>query len=104
MSFNVAAVLYIISGLLTTYSPTYFILLLGRVGLGFCGAGVFYSLFTLITENSGNKLRSNLSIAFNFSYPLGILFLAVAAYIVPKWRYLQLTLTVPSFLLIIHLM
>ena len=46
-SFSLAAVIYMISGVLTTYAPYYMLLLLGRVGLGFCGAGVFYSLFTL---------------------------------------------------------
>jgi MFS family permease len=97
-------VLYILSGLLTTYAPTYILLMLGRIGLGFCGSGVFYSLFTLITENSGQKYRSSLSIAYNFSYPIGFLFLAYAAYVFPKWRDLQLALTIPSFLLIIHIM
>ncbi|CRK89407.1 CLUMA_CG003157, isoform A [Clunio marinus] len=103
MAFNVAATLYILSGLLTTFSPTYIFLIIGRIGLGFCGSGVFYSLFTLITENSGQKYRSSLSIAYNFSYPLGFLFLAFAAYITPHWRDLSLVLTIPSFLLIIHL-
>jgi hypothetical protein len=70
----------------------------------FCGSGVFYSLFTLITENAGKKYRSSLSIAYNFSYPVGFLFLAAAAYTWEKWRDLQLALTIPSFLLIIHLM
>lgn len=102
-SFNLAANLYILSGLLTTFAPTYIFLLLGRVGLGFCGSGVFYSLFTLITENAGQKYRSSLSIAYNFSYPLGFLFLAAAAYYLPNWRDLSLSLTIPSFLLIIHL-
>jgi MFS family permease len=46
-SFSIAAVLYMISGLLTTYAPSYILLIIGRIGLGLCGAGVFYSLFTL---------------------------------------------------------
>lgn len=44
-----------------------------------------------------------MSIAFNFSYPLGMLCLALAAYLIQPWRDLSLALTVPSFLLVIHL-
>jgi MFS family permease len=104
VAFNLAAVLYIASGILTTFAPSYIFLIIGRIGLGFCGSGVFYSLFTLITENAGQKYRSSLSIAYNFAYPLGFLFLAFSAYNFTKWRDLQLILTIPSFLLIIHLM
>jgi MFS family permease len=104
VAFNLAAVLYIASGLLTTFAPSYIFLIIGRIGLGFCGSGVFYSLFTLITENAGQKYRSSLSIAYNFAYPMGFLFLAFSAYNFTKWRDLQLILTIPSFLLIIHLM
>lgn len=104
VAFNIAAVLYILSGVLTTFAPSYIFLMIGRMGIGFCGSGVFYSLFTLITENAGKKHRSSLSIAYNFAYPLGFLFLAFAAYNLPKWRDLQLALTIPSFLLVIHLM
>lgn len=44
-----------------------------------------------------------MSIAFNFSYPIGMLILAAAAYYIKPWRDLSLALTIPSFLLIIHL-
>lgn len=50
-SFSIAAVIYMASGLLTTYAQTYILLIIGRIGLGLCGAGVFYSLFTLSKIN-----------------------------------------------------
>ncbi|ETN63189.1 organic cation transporter [Anopheles darlingi] len=102
-SFSIAATLYIVSGLLTTFSPVYLLLLLGRIGLGASASGVFYPPFALLTENIGKRHRSWMSIAFNFSYPLGMLFLALAAYLIPPWRDLSLALTIPSFLLVIHL-
>ncbi|XP_058057434.1 organic cation transporter protein [Anopheles bellator] len=102
-SFSIAATLYIVSGLLTTFSPVYLLLLLGRIGLGASASGVFYPAFALLTENAGKRHRSWMSIAFNFSYPLGMLFLALAAYLIHPWRDLSLALTVPSFLLVIHL-
>uniref|UniRef100_A0A182JN64 Major facilitator superfamily (MFS) profile domain-containing protein n=1 Tax=Anopheles atroparvus TaxID=41427 RepID=A0A182JN64_ANOAO len=102
-SFSIAATLYIVAGLLTTFSPVYVLLLLGRIGLGASASGVFYPAFALLTENIGKRHRSWMSIAFNFSYPLGMLFLALAAYLIHPWRDLSLALTVPSFLLVIHL-
>ncbi|XP_058811839.1 organic cation transporter protein [Topomyia yanbarensis] len=102
-SFTVAALLYVVASLLTTFSPYYVLLLLGRVGLGASASGVFYPAFALLTENIGVRHRSWMSIAFNFSYPIGMLILALAAYYINQWRDLSLALTIPSFLLIIHL-
>lgn len=124
-SFTIAAILYIVSGVLTTFSPVYALLLLGRIGLGASASGVFYPPFALrelrmeivwrryfitffwysiaVTENVGVRHRSWMSIAFNFSYPIGMLILAAAAYYIKPWRDLSLALTIPSFLLIIHL-
>uniref|UniRef100_A0A182NL70 Major facilitator superfamily (MFS) profile domain-containing protein n=1 Tax=Anopheles dirus TaxID=7168 RepID=A0A182NL70_9DIPT len=102
-SFSIAATLYIVAGLLTTFSPFYALLLLGRIGLGASASGVFYPAFALLTENIGKRHRSWMSIAFNFSYPIGMLCLALAAYLIQPWRDLSLALTIPSFLLVIHL-
>ncbi|XP_058450230.1 organic cation transporter protein [Malaya genurostris] len=102
-SFAIAAILYVVASLLTTFSPYYILLLLGRVGLGASASGVFYPAFALLTENIGVRHRSWMSIAFNFSYPIGMLILALAAYYINSWRDLSLALTIPSFLLIIHL-
>ncbi|XP_053689888.1 organic cation transporter protein [Sabethes cyaneus] len=102
-SFTVAALLYVVSSLLTTFSPYYILLLVGRIGLGSSASGVFYPAFALLTENIGVRHRSWMSIAFNFSYPIGMLILALAAYYIDPWRDLSLALTIPSFLLVIHL-
>ncbi|XP_055630552.1 organic cation transporter protein isoform X2 [Toxorhynchites rutilus septentrionalis] len=102
-SFTIAATLYVVASLLTTFSPFYILLLLGRIGLGASASGVFYPAFALLTENIGNRHRSWMSIAFNFSYPIGMLILALAAYLIQPWRDLSLALTIPSFLLVIHL-
>ncbi|CAD6992718.1 unnamed protein product [Ceratitis capitata] len=54
----------------------------------------------MIVENICLRHRSWMSIAFSASYPIGMILLAAAAYLVPQWRYLQLTLTIPALLLI----
>ncbi|XP_065072547.1 organic cation transporter protein [Ochlerotatus camptorhynchus] len=102
-SFTIAALLYVVASLLTTFSPVYILLLLGRIGLGASASGVFYPAFAMLTENIGTRHRSWMSIAFNFSYPIGTLILALAAYYLHSWRDLSLALTIPSFFLAIHL-
>lgn len=56
-----------------------------------------------VTENAGQKHRSWMSIAFNFSYPIGMLILAITAYNVNPWRDLSLVLAIPPFLMLIHI-
>jgi MFS family permease len=46
-SFSLAAVTYMVSGMMVTFSPWYLIVLLGRVGIGASSAGILYSTFTL---------------------------------------------------------
>jgi hypothetical protein len=46
-SFSLSAITYMISGMMVTFAPWYLIVLLGRVGIGAAGSGVFYSAFTL---------------------------------------------------------
>lgn len=46
-SYVIGSSLYIISGMLTTFSPWYWLFMIGRVGLGAAGAAVFYASYTL---------------------------------------------------------
>lgn len=52
-----------------------------------------------MSENVAGKHRSWMAIAFNISYPLGMMYLAAAAYLLSDWRQLQLALTVPVVVL-----
>lgn len=100
-AFTLGAAFFIVSSLLCTFSPWYQLFLVGRFGLGAASSGLFYPAFAMIVENICLRHRSWMSIAFSASYPIGLILLAAAAYLVPQWRYLQLTLTVPAFLLIV---
>jgi len=42
-----------------------------------------------------------MSIAFSMSYPIGMLILAMLAYLIHPWRYLQLALSIPALLLFV---
>lgn len=55
-----------------------------------------------VTEFASPKYRSTLSIFFSVSYPIGMTMLALTAYLVRPWRMLQLALSAPALLLIVH--
>lgn len=55
-----------------------------------------------VTEFASPKYRSTMSIIFSVSYPIGMIILALAAYLVHPWRHLQLALSIPALLLVIH--
>lgn len=52
-----------------------------------------------MTENVAPKHRYWMGIAFNVAYPLGMAYLALAAYFLHDWRDLQLALTIPAVVL-----
>lgn len=120
-SVSIASLLYVVFGPLAAFSPYYWLFVVARVGLGMAGSGVYYSTYTirnifymyfynlltffflcLVTEFAAPKYRSTLSIFFSVSYPIGMIILALAAYLVHPWRYLQLTISIPAILLLIH--
>uniref|UniRef100_A0A1A9WB67 Major facilitator superfamily (MFS) profile domain-containing protein n=1 Tax=Glossina brevipalpis TaxID=37001 RepID=A0A1A9WB67_9MUSC len=101
-AFTLGAAFFIVSSLFCTFSPWYSLFLVGRFGLGSASSGLFYPGFTMIVENICLKHRSWMSIAFSSSYPVGMILMAAAAYLVEPWRYLQLTLTIPALLAIIN--
>lgn len=120
--FIIGSLFYVTGSVLTSFSPWYWIFLIGRVLLGSSSSGLFYPAFSLckrlpnnnnkiipnririrldftVTENIGSKHRSWMSIAFSMSYPIGMLLLALSANYIHPWRQLQLSLTIPAFLL-----
>lgn len=61
-------------------------------------AGQHKLIFILfkVTENVAVRHRYWMGIAFNYAYPLGMLYLALAAFLLKEWREVQLALTVPA--------
>lgn len=55
----------------------------------------------IVTENVAPRHRAWMGIAFNCSYPVGMLYLAAAATLLKDWRDLQLALTVPASMLVV---
>lgn len=54
-----------------------------------------------MTENVAIKHRYWMGIAFNYAYPVGMLYLALIANFIYLWRDIQLSLTIPAATLII---
>lgn len=54
-----------------------------------------HSNHILVTENIDARHRAWTGIAFNIAYPIGMIYLAVAAIFLPNWRDLQVALSVP---------
>ncbi|EDW67546.1 organic cation transporter protein [Drosophila virilis] len=101
-SFTLGAAFFVLGSIFCSFSPWYSLFLIGRFALGAASSGLFYPAFTMIVENICLKHRSWMSIAFSASYPVGMILLAIAGYLIQPWRYLQLALTIPSLLLILN--
>jgi hypothetical protein len=56
-----------------------------------------------VTEFIIKKYRTLLGILYNMSYPLGMMLLPLIALYIEEWRMLQLALSVPTVILIVHI-
>uniref|UniRef100_T1PCT3 Major Facilitator Superfamily protein n=1 Tax=Musca domestica TaxID=7370 RepID=T1PCT3_MUSDO len=102
-AFTLGAVFFMLSSIFCTFSPWYSLFLVGRFGLGSASSGLFYAAYAMLIENICLKHRSWMSLAFSGSYPIGMMLMALASYLIEEhWRYLQLSLTVPAMLLILN--
>jgi OCT family organic cation transporter-like MFS transporter 2 len=60
-------------------------------------------LFSAVTEFIAKKHRTLQGILYNMSYPLGMMLLPLIALYIENWRMLQLTLSVPTVILALHI-
>lgn len=56
-----------------------------------------------MAENVAVQHRLWTGMALHLAYPLGMLYLAGAAFMLPAWRELQLALTVPAVYLLVNI-
>lgn len=120
------ACLYLLTSIMMMATPWYWVFLGGRLLMGVANSMIFYpsavlrkyticlqssdtvimQLFVcaLVAENIGIKNRFWTSMAMHYAYPIGMLYLAGAAYFLDSWRALQLALTIPAAYLIVNIM
>ncbi|XP_057595111.1 solute carrier family 22 member 1 [Hippopotamus amphibius kiboko] len=88
-------------GVLTAVAPDYTSLLLFRLLQGLVSKGSWAAGYTLITEFVGLGYRRTVAILYQAAFTVGLVLLSGLAYALPHWRWLQLAVSLPTFLLLL---
>ncbi|KAL2740284.1 solute carrier family 22 member 6-like [Vespula squamosa] len=104
ITFTISCLIYMISGPVVAWTHSYLIMVMCRVGLGVAGIGVYQGAYSILIEISPPHRRSTFGVMFNMSYPVGMILIAIIAYYIREWRVLQLYISMPSFILILHML
>uniref|UniRef100_A0A8C5SH69 Solute carrier family 22 member 3 n=1 Tax=Laticauda laticaudata TaxID=8630 RepID=A0A8C5SH69_LATLA len=89
-----------ISGVLVAFSPNYLWSVIFRFIQGLFSKGSWMAGY--ITEIVGPSYRRTVAILYQLAYAFGLLTLNALAYAIPNWRWLQLAVTLPMFLLLLY--
>ena len=103
ISYVIGIILLIVSGPLGAVVPWYWAFIVSRLVNGVSHAAIQYSSFTTLTEVASEKHRQWMGIAYNTGYAMGIVIIPGIAYLIYEWRYIQLAISLPALLLLIHL-
>ncbi|XP_043818695.1 solute carrier family 22 member 1-like [Dromiciops gliroides] len=91
-----------LSGVLMAISPNYASMVTFRLLQGLVSKGSWTSGYTLITEFVGPGYRRTVAILYQMAFTVGLVILSGIAYAVPYWRWLQLTVSVPTFFFLFY--
>ncbi|KAH0622430.1 hypothetical protein JD844_024732 [Phrynosoma platyrhinos] len=75
------------------------------VNVGFCLGSVYVGYIADrfgLTEIVGASYRRTVAILYQAAFAVGLLILDALAYAIPHWRWLQLAVTLPTFLLLLY--
>lgn len=87
-----------ILGLLTAFSPNFWVYLILRLLTGISTGGVGLSSFVLATEPVGPSKRGRVGMSTLYFFSLGIALLPALSYFSGSWRYLYIVASIPSAL------
>ncbi|XP_074846385.1 solute carrier family 22 member 2-like isoform X2 [Carettochelys insculpta] len=90
------------SGVLLAFAPSYTWMLIFRFIQGLVSKGGWLTGYILITEFVGLRYRRTVGIVYQVAFTVGLLVLSAIAYVVPHWRWLQLTVTLPNFFFLLY--
>ncbi|XP_042209976.1 organic cation transporter protein-like isoform X3 [Homarus americanus] len=90
-------------GVLSAVSPNYYMFLIMRLFTGAGGVGLFQVTFVLAVEFIGAKWRTFCGIIIEVPFALGEAMTGVLAIFIRDWRWLQVAVTAPAFLLISYM-
>ncbi|XP_077204399.1 solute carrier family 22 member 2-like [Paroedura picta] len=91
-----------ISGVLVALAPNYLWSVIFRFLQGLVSKGCWTAGYILITEIVGPGYRRTVAILYQAAFTVGLLVLDAVAYAIPHWRWLQLAITLPTFLLLLY--
>nr|XP_060609673.1 solute carrier family 22 member 2-like isoform X2 [Anolis sagrei ordinatus] len=91
-----------ITGVLVAVAPNYIWTVIFRFMQGLVGKGSWTAGYILITEIVGASYRRTVAILSQTAFAVGLLILDALAYAIPHWRWLQLAVTLPTFLLLFY--
>nr|XP_035965937.1 solute carrier family 22 member 1-like isoform X1 [Halichoerus grypus] len=91
-----------ILGVLMAVAQDYPSLLLFRLLQGLVSKGSWMSGYVLITEFVGLGYRRMVAILYQMTFTVGLLLLSGVAYAIPHWRWLQLAISLPTFLFLLY--
>ncbi|CAH1391242.1 unnamed protein product [Nezara viridula] len=101
-TFIFSAILYMIAGPSAAFLTNYAAFILFRLLIGLAGSGVYDTGYTLLLELTVKNYRAYVGNMFNVAFSFGLMYLPLAAYLTNNWRQLQLAISIPMFLLLIH--
>ncbi|XP_045150473.1 solute carrier family 22 member 1 [Echinops telfairi] len=87
-----------ISGVLMAFAPGYPSMLFFRFLQGLVSKGSWTAGYILITEFVGPDYRKMVAILYQMVFAVGLVLLVGIAYALPHWRWLQLAVSLPTFL------
>ncbi|ROT71597.1 putative organic cation transporter [Penaeus vannamei] len=90
-------------GVLSAVSPNYYMFLAMRLLTGAGGVGLFQVTFVLAVEFIGAKYRTFCGIMIEVPFALGEAMTGVLAIFIRDWRWLQVAVTAPAFLLLSYM-
>uniref|UniRef100_A0A2K6FY04 Solute carrier family 22 member 1 n=1 Tax=Propithecus coquereli TaxID=379532 RepID=A0A2K6FY04_PROCO len=91
-----------IAGVLMGLVPDYVSVLLFRLLQGLVSKGSWMAGYTLITEVVGSDYRRTVAILYQVAFTVGLVLLTGLAYVLPHWRWLQLAVSLPTFLFLLY--
>lgn len=91
----------LVVGLLSTFSPNLFLIIISRFIVGFCVPGTKFCMFLLISELVGHRKRAFASLLIWATFPISISLMALQAYFIQGWKNLNVACTAPYIPLLV---
>ncbi|XP_068040652.1 solute carrier family 22 member 2-like [Anomalospiza imberbis] len=92
----------IVCGILLVFVPSYVWIVIIRFLQGLVGKGCWTAGYILVTEVVGPQYRRMVAILYQAAFSVGLLVFDGIAYALPHWRWLQLTVTLPTCFLLLY--